>query len=75
MPATAKDIYEGSVSHLSPTERVRLASLILKGLSPAERPPRLVMEDDAWSARDQADLAAYSLGYAAALYPEDDDLI
>ncbi len=75
MPASAKDIYEGPVSHLSPAERLRLASLILEGLSPVEPPPGLVMQDDTWSAQDQVDVAAYSLDYAAALYPEDEDLV
>lgn len=69
---TAQDVYDESVRPLPPRERLRLAALILDDLAEANAATDAA---DAWTAKDQADVAAFSLGYAATLYPEDDKLV
>ena len=49
-----------------PTERLRLASMILQDLT------RVADQTDAWSEQDQRDLTAFSLQHAGRLYPEDE---
>jgi hypothetical protein len=67
---TAQDVFDSSVKPLSLRERLRLAALILQDLSQAD----LVAEGDSWSEDDERDLTAFSLGYAAAAYPEDEEV-
>jgi hypothetical protein len=58
--ATAQEIYKTWVQSLPPTERLRLATLILNDIVPA-----LTMdEDDAWSEQDLHDLSAFALQHA-----------
>jgi hypothetical protein len=66
---TVQDVYDKAVRPLPPRERLRLAVLILGDLAQADA------ATDAWTAQDQADVAAFSLGYAATLCPEDDELV
>jgi hypothetical protein len=75
MPVTAKDIYKETVSALSRAERLYLASLILDGLASSGPLPALVDESTAWTDQDRSELAAFSLDYAATIYPEDEDLV
>ncbi len=67
---TAQEVYDVTVRALPPTERLRLAALILQELtrSPA---PSDVMGDE-WSDEDTRNLTAHALGHAAATYPEDE---
>jgi hypothetical protein len=69
---TAQEIYQSSVKNLPPSERLRLAALILQELAQANTV--LVERKDDWSEEDVRDLLAYSASYAANSYPEDDTL-
>jgi hypothetical protein len=73
METTAQEVFTETVSALSFTERLRLAALILQDLTRSG--VSVVDPGDAWSERDQCELAAFSLQYAAQLYPEDEELV
>ena len=73
MAPTAQEVFTETVRALPPTERLRLAALILQDLSQAE--VSIVDSSDAWSEQDQSDLTAFSLQYATKLYPEEDELV
>ena len=68
MALTAQEVYTGTVRALPPSERLRLASLILQDLTRSD----LAVADrgDTWTERGQQDLTAFSVRYAAELYPE-----
>lgn len=70
MPTTAQEVYTASVRTLPPTERLRLAALILNELSRIDSPFTAVDSGDTWSRQDQSELTAFTLQYAATLYPE-----
>ena len=74
MALTAQEIFTETIQALPLTERLRLAALILQDLAQSEV---TVVEsgDDVWSEQDQSDLTAFSLRYAAKLYPEEDELV
>lgn len=63
MPTTAQEIYIQVLSTLSPTERLRLATLILNDL--ILHNACVVDQSDIWTEQDQIDLANFSLQYAA----------
>lgn len=67
MALTAQEVYT-TVRALPPSERLRLASLILQDLAPSD----LAVADrgDTWTEQDRQDLTAFSLQYASELYPE-----
>ncbi len=68
---TIEEIYNEAIKPLSPSERFRLATLILN-----EIPPQSVVDvRDVWNEQDMRDLAAYSARLFAARYPEEDDLV
>jgi hypothetical protein len=73
METTAQEVFAETVSALPLSERLRLAALILQDLTRSG--VSVVDHGDAWSERDQCDLTAFSLQYAAQLYPEDEDLV
>lgn len=73
MPNTAQEVFDKSVGALAPTKRLRLAALILDDL--AQSNLSLVDIGSLWSEKDQEDLTAFSLQYAARLYPEDEELV
>jgi hypothetical protein len=69
IPSTADDVYLRVVKALPPSERLKLATLILNDI-----PPRSVIDySDEWSAEDVRDLTAHSLRYAAASFDEPED--
>jgi hypothetical protein len=69
MPSTVQEIYTQVVSMLPPTERLRLATLILNDLV---QPNAAVVDDsDTWTDQDRLDLVAFSLQYAATAFSED----
>ncbi|BAU14323.1 unknown protein [Leptolyngbya sp. NIES-3755] len=70
MPPTAQDVYNEIIRALSPTERLRLATLILNEL--VQQSPPAIDESDAWTEQDQADVVNFSLQYAASLFPEEE---
>ncbi|MEH1932845.1 MAG: hypothetical protein V7L14_03765 [Nostoc sp.] len=65
MSNTAQEIYSQVVSNLSPTERLRLATLILNEL--VEQNLSITDQSDIWTEQDQLDLASFSLHYAASI--------
>jgi hypothetical protein len=73
MAITAQEVFTETVQALPPTERLRLAALILQDLAQAD----MTMADTSsvWSEQDQSDLTAFSLQYAAKRYPEEDELV
>ena len=75
MPMTAQKLFTDTVYNLPPAERFRLACLILDELVRSGGLPAAADSSDIWSERDQEELTDYSLAYAAAVYPEDEDLV
>lgn len=73
MSITAQEVFTETVRSLPPTERLRLAALILQDLAQADM--AVVDVSSVWSEQDQRDLTAFSLQYAAKLYPEEDELV
>ncbi|MHC5935438.1 hypothetical protein [Nostoc sp.] len=68
MSNKAQEIYSQVVCNLSPTERLRLATLILNEL--VEQNLSIIDQSDTWTEQDQLDLASFSLHYAASIFPE-----
>lgn len=73
MALTAQEIFTETVRALPPSERLRLAALILQDL--AQSDVAIVDKSDTWNEQDQRDLTAVSLKYAAELYPEEQELV
>ncbi|MEW6347744.1 MAG: hypothetical protein AB1646_01670 [Thermodesulfobacteriota bacterium] len=73
MSLTAQEVFTKTVRALPPHERLRLAALILEDLAHSDI--AVVQRSDAWTEQDQAELTAFSLKYAAELYPEDEELV
>src|SRR6266581_4342180 len=73
MALTAQEVFTETVRALPPSERLRLAALILQELTQSE--VAVVDRSDTWTEQDQYDLTAFSLQYAAELYPEEEDLV
>jgi hypothetical protein len=70
---TATEIYDSAVRSLPPSERLRLAVLILDELS---RTVATALDtSEPWSKEDDRDLTQYVLQHAAASYPEDEELV
>jgi hypothetical protein len=67
----AQDVYMVNVRPLPPAERLRVAALILEEFTQAA--PPVVEESAEWSEEDIRDLTAFSLQYAATLYPEEEE--
>jgi hypothetical protein len=68
MPTSAQEIYTQVVTALSPTERLRLANLILNEL--VKQDSSVIDQSDHWTDQDQVDITNFSLQYAATLFPE-----
>jgi len=73
MALTAQEVFTETVRALPPSERLRLAALILQELAQSE--VAVVDRSDTWSTEDQQDLTTVSLQYAAELYPEEEELV
>ncbi len=73
MPITAQEVFTETVRVLPPTERLRLAALILQEL--AQTDMAVVDASSVWSEQDQRDVTAFSLQYAATLYPEEEEIV
>jgi hypothetical protein len=61
---TAQELYSEQVRSLSTSEQLRLASLILQGVT-ASAATAVDYYSDEWSEEDMRDLAAFSMRYAA----------
>ena len=73
MSNNAQEIYSQVVCNLSPTERLRLATLILNEL--VEQNLSIIDQSDTWTEQDQVDLASFSLEYTASIFPESYELV
>jgi len=73
MALTAQEVFTETVRALPPSERLRLAALILQELTQSEVAG--VDRSDTWNEQDQRDLTTFSLQYAAELYPEEEELV
>lgn len=60
---TAQELYANEVLILSPSERLRLATLILEGLT--ESSAAAMDFSDAWTEEDVKDVVAFSAQHAA----------
>jgi hypothetical protein len=67
-PASAEELYEQVVKPLPPSERLKIATMILNDIPPQS----VVNYSDEWSEEDTRDLTAHSLGYAAESFGEED---
>jgi hypothetical protein len=67
MPPTAQQVYNEVIRALSPTEQLRLATLILNELVQQDAP--VIDQSDAWTEQDQIDIVNFSLQYTASLFP------
>jgi hypothetical protein len=72
MSTTVREVYDRVLSTLSPTERLRLATLILNDL--VQQNLSIVDESETWTEQDQLDVTTFSLQYAAALFPENEEI-
>jgi hypothetical protein len=70
---TAKEVFTETVCALPPTERSRLAALILDDL--AKSSLAVIDNDNSWSEQDQSELITFSLKLAVTLYPENEELV
>ena len=73
MALTAQEVFTETVRALPPSERLRLAALILQELTQSKVAD--VDRSDTWNEQDQRDLTTLSLQYAAELYPEEEELV
>ncbi len=65
MPATIQEIYSRIVRILTPTDRLRLATLLLNDLV---QHTDVVDQSDTWTEQDQLDLVDFSLQHVALGY-------
>ncbi len=70
---TAQELYASTVRDLPPSERLRLAALILDEL--AQSNAFSIDSSDAWSEEDMHDLATFSMSNTDAVYADDEDLV
>jgi hypothetical protein len=68
---TIQEIYDETIKPLAPSERFRLATLIL-----SEIPPISVVDiGDAWNEEDMRDISAYSARVFSENFPEEADRV
>jgi hypothetical protein len=70
MPTTAQEVYNSVIQALSPTERLRLATLILNEL--VQQNSSAIDQSDYWTEQDQTDIVSFSLHHAASLFPDEE---
>jgi hypothetical protein len=69
MSTSAQEVYTQFVCGLSPTERLRLANLILNEL--VKQDSLVIDQSDHWTEQEQVDFSNFSLQYAVSLFPEE----
>lgn len=72
MSTTVQEVYDRIVCNLSPTERLRLATLILNDL--VQQNLSIVDQSDTWTEEDRLDVTTFSLQYVATLFPENEEI-
>jgi hypothetical protein len=73
MPTSAQEVYTQVVCALSPTERLRLANLILNEL--VKQDSSVIDQSDHWTDQDHTDFTNFSLQYAGTLFLEDEEVM
>jgi hypothetical protein len=69
MPNTSvQQVYNDLIRILSPTERLRLAMLILNELVQEDLP--VIDQSNEWTEQDRIDIVDFSLQYSASLFSE-----
>ncbi|MCL1470656.1 hypothetical protein [Argonema antarcticum] len=72
MSTTVQEVYDRVVCTLSPTQRLRLATLILNDL--VQQNLSVVDRSDTWTEQDRLDVTTFSLQYAANIFPENEEV-
>ena len=72
MSTTVREVYDRVLSTLSPKDRLRLATLILNDL--VHQNLSVVDESETWTEEDKFDITAFSLQYAATIFPENEEM-
>jgi hypothetical protein len=72
MSTTVREVYDRVLSTLSPTDRLRLATLILNDL--VQQNLSVVDESETWTEEDKLDVTTFSLQYATTLFPENEEM-
>ncbi len=72
MSTTVQEVYAQVVCNLSPTERLRLATLILNDL--VQQNLSVIDRSDTWSDQDRLDVTTFSLQYAATLFLDNEEI-
>jgi hypothetical protein len=72
MSTTVREVYDRVLSTLSPTDRLRLATLILNDL--VQQNLSVVDESETWTEEDKLDVTTFSLQYAATIFPENEEM-
>lgn len=68
--SSVQEVYNQIIQTLSPTEQLRLATLILNELVQKNSP--IIDQSDYWTEQDQADIANFSVRYAASQSSDED---
>ncbi|TAD93228.1 MAG: hypothetical protein EA000_01570, partial [Oscillatoriales cyanobacterium] len=71
MLTTVREVYDRVLSTLSPTDRLRLATLILNDL--VQQNLSVVDESETWTEEDKLDITTFSLQYAATIFSENEE--
>ncbi len=69
--STIQEIYQNIFNTLSPSERLRLAALILNDLTRSQG--AVIDTDNTWTSQDVIELTNFSLQYAANLFPDTEE--
>ena len=69
---SVQQIYRNIIDTLKPSERLRLAALILNDLT--QQDIAVIDNSDAWSEQDQLELAAFSLQYGDSLVLNNEEM-
>ena len=72
MSTTIEEIYTQVIRNLPPTERLRLATIILNDLVQQNLP--VIDQSDTWIEEDIVDITTFSLQYANTVFSEDEEI-
>jgi len=72
MSTTIEEIYTQVIRNLPPTERLRLATIILNDLVQQNLP--VIDQSDTWIEEDIVDITTFSLQYANTIFSEDEEI-
>lgn len=71
MSTSAEEIYTKVIRKLSPTERLRLANLILNDL--VQQNVSVLDQSDTWTEQDLVDITNFTLQYANIVFSESEE--